>query len=484
MTASEPTAAVLTERPHPLTPLIRGWVVLLAIVIAIGRELIPDGSGDNGLSRLPVELVLAGVALICLAAGLAGFLSWRFTRFVIDEEQIRIDTGWLFRSSQRIAFERIQSVDLRAPLAARVVGLSELTIDLGGETSTLRYLSAGRARQIRDLLLRRAHERNEDEPATPQAPSTPWAQAEPPSEVLVQIPPATLIFAVVTSHEFLLLVAALAAIGVATLIAGPGWAVLALALPAASGLIGMIGRRVVAQFNYRLVSQQGGLRISRGLTTITSQALPGRRVQSVRVTQSLLWRRLDLYRVDLNVLGWGPLTDDEDSSQVSTILLPAASGAQVRIALMALWPSLEGDLLSPQLTAPSRARWLRPFSAHFLRWGVDDQLLATRQGLLVRRWSYVPHARTQSVALRQGPGSRRLGLAHLDLHTAGMAFTVSVPGVEARQAAAALSELAVRIRTRRTPDLADRAARWRPGQTAGPEERLADQAEETISSSE
>ena len=46
-----------TERPHPATPLIRGWLVLVAIIVYWGRELIPDGE-ENEFERINLRWVL------------------------------------------------------------------------------------------------------------------------------------------------------------------------------------------------------------------------------------------------------------------------------------------------------------------------------------------------------------------------------------------------------------------------------------------
>ena len=105
----EPTApanvpARPAERPHPLTPLIRGWVVLLAILIGLGREFLPDGS-EPEFRLPPIELIIGGIALITLGAAAVGYISWRFTHFITDDRELRIDTGMLFRQSQRIAYD-------------------------------------------------------------------------------------------------------------------------------------------------------------------------------------------------------------------------------------------------------------------------------------------------------------------------------------------------------------------------------------------
>ena len=68
-------------------------------------------------------------------AGVAGFFTWYFTRFVIDDDELRIETGWVFKKSKKIPFERLQSVDIIQPLAARLFGLAELRLEAGPATA-------------------------------------------------------------------------------------------------------------------------------------------------------------------------------------------------------------------------------------------------------------------------------------------------------------------------------------------------------------
>ncbi|MFZ1283637.1 MAG: PH domain-containing protein [Propionicimonas sp.] len=461
----------LVERPHWLTPLIRGWVVLLAVAIAFGRELIPNGREPTRLP--PLEWLAAAVAAAFLVAGAAGFVTWRFTRFVIDHAEVRVDTGAVFRSSRRIAFERIQSIDVMQPFAARLFGLAEVQIDVGGETTKLRYLSRRRAYEVRDYLLARSHgyRVTPQQTAPEQSPTAILADLHASDELLVRVPATTLLLAAVTSHEFFgILVSGLGAGALAWWFQQP-WLALGLGIPTLSSLVGFVGRRVTGQFNYTLSRRPAGLRISRGLTSLTSQSLSARRVQAVQISQSVAWRALGYYRIDLEVLGWGEQTDDENTSGISTIMLPAGSADQVRVALAALWPT--ADYRSVQLTpAPRRAGWLHPFATPFLGWGFDEQIVVTRHGWLVRRWQVVPHVRVQSLRVSQGWFSRRLGLADLHVHTAGQQLAVRALGTDAARLGTAW------------PALIDLAGNPVAQEAPGPEARLADQAEATISSTE
>jgi putative membrane protein len=140
-----------TERPHPLTPFVRGWLVFVAIAIGWGREIV-SSAGENQFETRGLLWILPVLAIVVLLAGIAGFISWYFTRFVIDDEELRIDTGAIFKKSTKIPFERLQSVDIVQPLAARIFGLAELRLDAGNSTTKLRYLTRSKASRFRDYL--------------------------------------------------------------------------------------------------------------------------------------------------------------------------------------------------------------------------------------------------------------------------------------------------------------------------------------------
>jgi putative membrane protein len=98
------------------------------------------------------------------------------------------------------------------------------------------------------------------------------------------------------------------------------------------------------------------------------------------------------------------------------VLMPVADlatiGALAREALRGLDPDAV-DLVP----APRRARWRAPLSARWAAIGSTEELVVSRRGLVTRRLDAVPTTRVQSLALVQGPWSRRLGLADLEVHS-------------------------------------------------------------------
>jgi putative membrane protein len=412
-----PRAVKQTERPHPLTPLIRGWVVLLAIVVGIGREFIPNGSGEEpGIVGLGLRWILLGTAAIVVLAAAAGFASWYFTRYVIDDEELRIETGAVFKNSKRVPFERVQSVDIIQQFAARIFGLAELRIEVGAGDSTikLRYLTRQQASSLRDYLLSRAHGDRVRIGGPNVGPASVLTDLSAADQALVTVPPQRLVLGFLLSSEFLFS----AVILIVALVVTAGFDVMAFALagliPLAIGLFSMISRRVFQMFNFTLAQSARGVRVTRGLFNLTSQSIPVNRIQGVRVIQPILWRRLGWYRIDVNVLGYGTSEGSDNDTSATSVLVPVADGDDVRITLGRILPGL--DLAGVELhAAPRRAKWLRPYDFWTLRYGTDDRVAITEHGWLTHVRNIVPHAKTQSVRLGQGPLQRRLGLADVYL---------------------------------------------------------------------
>ncbi len=463
-----------TERPHPLTPFIRGWLVLVALAITFSRELVPGGRG-GGFDASNLGLVLTLGSVVVLLAGTAGFVSWYFTRFVIDADELRLETGAVFKSSKRVPFERLQSVDIIQPFAARLFGLAELRIEVGAGDSTLRlrYLSRAKAGQLREYLLVRAHGRRgrleDPDLALPASAFTDRSAADRP---LVTVTPQRLVLSFLASTEWLVT----AGITIAVLVVTGLLDVTAYALPGLIplliGTVSVVGRRVVAMFGFTLSESPRGLRVTRGLTNLTSQSVPVDRIQGIRTSQPLLWRPFGWYRVDVDIVGYASADGENNESAATSVLLPVATRAEVDLAMDRVLPGirLEEIELRP---SPRRARWVAWFTAQTLRHGWDAQVLVTRHGWLTKVEDVLPHAKTQSVRIEQGPLQRRLRLA--DVHCDTPRGPVNVVARQLDVAVArelALSQLD-RARAARADDRAREAsAAAVPGERTGEAEVL------------
>lgn len=428
---STANAPKLVEKPHPLSPLVRAWILILAAAWAVLRELFTT----SGPRFPPLNWLTIGGGTLLVVLVLFSYLDWRATSFIVDADELRIETGVVTRSSQRIRFDRIQSVDITQPLGARVLGLAEITIDVGAEGGhKLRYLTRTRAAAVREFLLARAHGlRPARQEAAPRIDA--FHDIEAGEDVLIRVPPQRLVTSTLLSHEpylFVLPVLAIALFyvwrvpgGLAALLA-TNWVVFGLALPAVGGLWGFLVRRVSSQWGYSFVRSANGLKITRGLTNLSSQSVPRQRIQCLRIAQPFGWRRVGWYRVEMVVLGGHEVSEGDEAGDAHATLLPVGTRAEVDRVLSTIWPGLRvADV--PIRHCPPRARWLHPLSHRWAGWGHNEEVTITQSGWLTRSRLILPHARVQSIQLEQGPLVRTFGLAQVSVHTTQWSTTGRTP---------------------------------------------------------
>jgi putative membrane protein len=391
------------QRLHPLTPLLRGGIFVAAVAFGVLQQVVVDHE-----FTWPA-LTLAGALLLGLVYGA---FSWWFTRFYIDQEELRIDSGVLVRRSRRIRIERLQAIDVVQPLLARVFSLAELRLEVAGGAKTeapLAFLPIDEASRLRGALLARAHPETETgaEPAmTVQQHQT--GQVDTP---IAAVAPVMLLAAVLSTTRWLVALVS-AIVGLAIIAATGSWVALALVVPGLLGVGTGILQQFANEFAFTVRSTAQGLRITRGLLDLTSQTVPIERIQAVSIVQPVLWRPLGWVRVQVDVAGYG--AGDSAKAILTTTLLPVGKRpvAEVVVARVLPGASIRSIPLSP---APRRSRWLRPIGWWTLGVGVDDRAIVTSQGWFTRVWSVVPHAKMQSVRLHQGPWQRALRLATVNI---------------------------------------------------------------------
>ena len=420
------------QRLHPLTPLMRGWAVVAAVLFFVARNL-----RDLAQDITPGRVGLGLLVLVPAALGY-GYLSWRFTRYRIEDHQLRVETGVLFRRIRHLRLDRVQSIDIVRPLQARIVGLAVLKFDLAGgekDKSTLEYLSTRQAAQLRAELLARA------------AGVEPTA-GEAPERVLFRLDTGRLLASIALSLTPWTTLGFAVLLSLPLLLAG-SWAGLFAAVPVLLGVWHTTFSHFAKEFSFTVADSPDGLRISAGLLEHRHHTVPPGRVQAVRIEQPLLWRRFGWARVKINVAG-------KDNSGT---LLPVGSRAEALALLERVLPGVRIDevALTPP---PRRARWLAPVFRSGSGCGADDLVFVSRKGLIRRRTEVIPHAKVQSLALTQGPLSGWLGLAAVRLHSTDGPVKVVARLRDLAEAERILAEQAERSRIGRRADV---PARWVSG---------------------
>ena len=220
----------------------------------------------------------------------------------------------------------------------------------------------------------------------------------------------------VLSTEWLISFTIMVVIIIVTLAMGAAPFALTAVIPLFIGTFSLIGRRVTSMFNFTLAESNRGLRVTRGLTNLTSQSVPVDRIQGVKTTQPLLWRPVGWYRVDVDIVGYGTSNGEDNDSSATSVLLPVATAAEVGLALDRVLPGFDLDGIERH-RSPRRSRWVRWFDFWTLHYGWNDRAVLTEHGWLNHVVDIVPHAKTQSVRIEQGPVQRKLRLADVHIDT-------------------------------------------------------------------
>ncbi|MCC2313867.1 PH domain-containing protein [Cellulomonas xiejunii] len=485
------------RRLHPVTPALRGWKVLVAFIAVIGfqmSEMLRDMADALGPGR--AWLVILGVVLL---VGIGGFvysaLAWRVMRYAVTGTAVHLRTGLLFRQQRQAQLDRLQAVDVVQPLLARLLGLAQLNLEVAGGAGSavqLAFLRESEATALRAQILAlaagvgpQAVSDGAAQPGTSQpqqggpdgvpatagaTPTLPPVYAAAPERQVYELPMPRLIRSILWSVPPWFLLVGVVVMIVVSIVVGDIGGMFVL-VPAALGAGGFVWGRINSGATFRAAVSPDGIRLRHGLTETRTQTVPPGRVQAVRLTQGPLWRRPDWWRVQINVAGYGVTADIDKGS----VLHPVATRAEAGIALWLVLPDLGVDdpmaTLDAALTgldddggftpAPRSARWLDPLS--WRRHGV----LVTRTALIMRsgRWwrsvVVVPHERTQSIGLEQGPLQRRLQLASFVTHSTPGPVSPRVDHLDQHVAAALLEVQSHRAREARAvagPELWMRAA--------------------------
>ncbi|WP_231384262.1 PH domain-containing protein [Cellulomonas sp. URHD0024] len=474
--AEGPDAITGWRRMHPITPALKGWRIVVAVVTIVViqsdnlREAVDLRHGKAWL------LVLGVLAVVALVGFAYSSLAWRVTRFAVTDEAVHLRTGVLFRQQRQARLDRLQAVDVVQPLLARLVGLSELKIETaGGDGSgvSLAFLREADAEVLRSELLALAAglQRPTSVPtasapistdvppaaAVAQAPAPAPFDAAPEREVY-ELPMGRLIVATLRSGAVPALVLAVAGIVVAV-VASRDIGALFYMLPALFAGAAFVWNRVNQGANFRAAISPDGIRLRHGLTENRAQTVPPGRVQAIRLSQTPLWRRKDWWRVEINVAGYGQGSE----SQRDTVLHPVATRAEAMTALWLVLPDLGVEdpvaLVDAALDstgddagftgAPRSARWVDPIGWRRHGFRVTERALVTRSGRFWRQVDVVPHERTQSLGIEQGVVQRKFGLASFVLHSTPGPVSPRVEHLGAAVAAALLDEQSARARTAR-----------------------------------
>ena len=418
------------QRVHPLSPLLRMWAALVgvaAVILFQQAETLRWAWDRIEDSPLPGVVVIPAALVVLVVVFLLGWLLswpwWRATRWRVGEEEISVRRGVLSTQLRTARFDRVQAVDLVEPLAPRLFRLAGVKVETAGGADSavsVEYLPRVQAEQLRDALLGRVR-RRPDEPA----PDEPRPDAEQGTVVVPEIPVTRSIVAAVLTGPT-------AATVLAVLVSVATPAGLALLLPAVAGLGPWIWGLLNRSWRFTATSDDHLLGITFGFSERRRQTVPLDRIHAVQISQPLLWRMLDWWKVDVDIAGYG----EPGKGGATTAVLPVGPLDQALALVAHLGPLGRGEvdaLMRPDgvpdgagstggvrvYRSPASARWVSPLDR--TRQGVvlvggdgdasTDRALICHRGRWRRSVSVIDPAHVQELSHRRGPLRRMLGLS-------------------------------------------------------------------------
>ena len=431
------------HRLHPVSPVVRGGRVTSGLAILLFLTIF----GRGKLSDATPQLAIVGILL------LGGFISWLVTRWRIEEDDLRIETGLLRRRSLRFPLAQVQAIDVVRPGLARMFRVAELRLRMAGAsgaTARLAYVAEHEVEPLRDQLLALARGARHDG-GQPEllVDDEPVATEE---HVVAVVSSGRLVASIALEYWWLIgiLVGILIAVAVSPHTVGP--LLVGGGLVWTISLVTFLWRRFNQQYRLTVAEGPDGLHLHGGLVALSAEIIRPGRVQAVRLVEPLLWRPLGWCRLEVDLAGRQRSKGEGEAQRGQLRTLLPVGKKPVGVELVDwLLPDRPRELSPP----PRRVRWKSPFRYRALSWGLNDTCVATTSGRLRRITCWVPLEKVQSLRHVQGPVQRRLRLASVHVDTAGRAVHATLRDRDAAEAADAFAKLT---------DLA-RAARRKPALT-------------------
>jgi putative membrane protein len=468
---------LIEGRLHPLTLLFAVWntikgILLPVIVIAFfGRKRAED------------LYFLFAIIFLVLPIGLATIRYFTFT-YKVQNGELITHQGVLGRTQRIIPLSRVQDIRIEQSVLHRLFKMADVHVETAGgkePEASLSVLSVAEGERLRAAVfdVKRA-----------AAPAT--AAAAPQRETIRKLSVRDLVLAGMTSNQMASAIAVILVVWnllddfmgpemyerwiVRSTEAAAEWVahlgqqawLTFLLFAVAAILVGMVFSvigSVIMFYGFTLARSGEDLHRSYGLFTRRSSSLPRRRIQVLKVEETLFRRVFGLatLRAD-TAASAGP--QQQQNTGGRDMLLPIVP----RRELDALWPNFFPDLdpdsewrqvarvairrgtlkgslvcligaaisygiqrewlaLWPLVLIPA-VYWLNVMSYRYLGYVRGERYFRTRRGWLRRSTHIVPIRNAQVVVVRETPFDRRLKVASVLVDTAGKANTGGPPRIE------------------------------------------------------
>jgi putative membrane protein len=465
---SEPTF----HRLHPATIAIQAVQAIKSLLPILFISILSmfRGGGTNSIT----EMMFSLFGLLTIGPAIAQYYTFGYA---IHGDNLVIREGIFTKKKRTIPINRIQNINIQRGVLHRILGAVRVQIETAGSAQAEAALPAVTEAQV-DWLKKGLLSSNRQGDAI---------EAEPASEarVLYQASTKELFLAGATQNRALAIVSAIFGFiylipnwekmlgdsAIAQWRAGPSawtfWAVMLLLLFTIGWIFSVVST-FLQYWNFELTLDDGRLKRSFGAINQTENVLPIKRIQVVRISQTLLqrWMKLCQMRVDTAGSFAGQQQDQQQQAaavQANSVISPLMELSESRRLLENVlidytpfddgWSGISPKtirrhsrtmLIFALFVTAASFYWLEWWSLASLplfaglgfligwlkhksyRWNLQDGLFVAEWGIVSRSLSAAPVSKIQSVSVYQSPIQRRFGLSTLAFRTAAMSGSAAV----------------------------------------------------------
>ena len=431
------------SRFHWATPLLslwKLWAALVAASFSFLLQILEDGMGEvweaiTGITSTVILIAAAILLALSLLVILISWLTWRRQSYVLAPSGVHHRSGIFSVTHRHVRWDRIQSVEIKQGIIPRILGLGSIMIDsaASGGNLSLGLLKMNDIHALRTQILRIAAAARTGAQFEVERAETETSMYDPDDAYMderpfYRLPTGRLVGSMLLSGALIATLGAVSVILVPLIFFAEGFSIGLLV--AVFGALAALWGQFNLNHGLKLFLTKDGIRVRRGLTTTTTQTIPPRRIHAVTLTQPLLWRKKDWWKVKILIAG-SVLSDGESVSDAMTksIILPVGKRSDALDLMWTIIPSLGIDDLAGFFedalsgTGPSRffapaprsARYLDPFRIRRNGIALTPTVAVHRDGWLTRQVTVALHGHWQGLKATQGPLQARLGLATFQL---------------------------------------------------------------------
>ncbi len=366
--------------------------LIFTVISQLRQNLIPAIIALFGAAKGNFTFVAIAGAIFVLSI-IAATIRYLTLRYSIQNGELTVQSGLIFRRVRKVPTSRIQNIDLVQNVLHRLLRVAEVRVETASGTepeATLRVLSLKQVEQLR-LKVRSAADSGVagiSEFANP-AQKNQSADTDSVSEIL-KIPFSWLLKAGLASNRGMVLIGFLIGLyyqnigdgdrgfrnvrdqlkGIQQFLpdVGDGWQLWLTMAAAAAGMLVLvrllgIGWFVLRFFGYRLTQVGDDFKISCGLFTKVSATVPVKKIQFISIHRSLIMRWLGLASIRIETAGGAGKNSEDATTTVSKRwFIPVVPESEITHLMSVIRPGLcwsEEAFEWKQLAERATSRFIR-----------------------------------------------------------------------------------------------------------------------------